>query len=218
MKYKLVIFDFDGTIADTGEGIIKSLVYALEKHSVPVPDEKFLRRFIGPPIYDSFINDYGATEENVFDFIKSYRERYFVKGIYECELYEGVVHMLKEIRKAGYLTGIASSKPEKLIYDVMNYTEITPLFDAICGVDLDESKKKSKAELIMLCAEKLGVEDTDSIIMVGERFYDIDGAKNAHTASAGMLYGYGSREEFEEHNADFIFGSAKELEEFLLSE
>lgn len=218
MKYKLIVFDFDGTVVDTGEGIIKSLIYALEKHSVPVPDEKFLRRFIGPPIYDSFVNDYGATEENVHDFIKSYRERYFVKGIYECEVYDGVIEMLEAIRKAGYMTGIASSKPEKLVYDVMNYTGITALFDAVCGVDLDESKKKSKAELIMLCAEKLGVKNTDEIIMVGDRFYDIDGAKNAGTDSAGMLYGYGSREEFIEHGAKHIFASAKELEDFLLSE
>ncbi|MCQ2462477.1 MAG: HAD-IA family hydrolase [Clostridia bacterium] len=217
MKYKLIVFDFDGTVVDTGDGIIKSLVYALKKHSVPVPDEKFLRRFIGPPIYDSFINDYGATQENVHDFIKSYRERYFVKGIYECEVYEGVIHMLEEIKKAGCLIGIASSKPEKLIYDVMNYTGITPLFDAICGVDLDESKKKSKAELIMLCAEKLGVEDAKEILMVGDRFYDIDGAKKAGADSAGMLYGYGSREEFEEHKADYIFSSAAQLEAFLLS-
>ena len=99
----------------------------------------------------------------------------------------------------------------------MNYTGITPLFDAICGVDLDESKKKSKAELIMLCAEKLGVKDTKEILMVGDRFYDIDGAKKAGADSAGMLYGYGSREEFEEHNADYIFSSAAQLEAFLLS-
>lgn len=215
-KYKLVVFDFDGTIVDTGEGIIKSLIYSLEKNGVPVPDEAFLRRFIGPPIYDSFIKDYGATEENVHDFISAYRERYFVKGIYESTVYDGVFHMLNAIKKAGYLVGIASSKPEKLIYDVMDYTGITDLFDAICGVDLDETKKKTKAQLIGECASRLGISDPECVLMVGDRFYDIDGAKKAGTASAGVIYGYGSREEFEQHGADFIFESAGELEDFLI--
>ena len=216
-NYKLIVFDFDGTLVDTGEGILKSLVYALEKHGVPVPDEAFLRRFIGPPIYDSFINDYGATEENVFDFIRSYRERYTAKGIYESKVYEGIPSLLSALKKHGYMLAVASSKPEKLVYDVMDFVGLTEFFDFIYGTSLDETKKKTKPELIRCCADAAGVTRGEEILMVGDRFYDIDGAAAVGADSAGVLYGYGSEEEFRLHHADYIIESAGQLETLLTS-
>ena len=215
-KYDAVIFDFDGTVVDTGLGIIESLKYSLEKNGVAIPDMEKLRRFIGPPIYDSYINDYGATDDNVADFISSYRERYFVKGIYECELYEGIEHLLRTLKNAGYKTGIASSKPEKLVYDVMAYTKITDYFDYVSAASLDESKHITKAELIKNCANALGLSDMKRVLMVGDRCFDLDGASIAGTDSAGMAYGYGGREELIQHNATYIFDSADELEAFLI--
>lgn len=214
-KYEAIIFDFDGTVVDTGPGIINSLKYSLEKNGVEIPDEKTLRRFIGPPIYDSFILDYGATPETVHDFIHGYRERYFTTGIYESELYPGAESLLCALKREGYKIGIASSKPEKLVLNVMDFVGITGLFDFVSATSLDESKHTSKAELISRCAQRLGVTDMSRVLMVGDRCFDLDGAAQVGADSAGMVYGYGSREEFLEHNATYIFDSAAELEAFL---
>ena len=120
-KYDYVIFDFDGTVTDTGEGILKSLQYSFEQMGDPVPDLSDLKKFIGPPIHYSFVTFYGVKEEDVGKYIEKYRERYRKIGIYECCLYDGMLDTLKTLKENGVKIGIASSKPISLIYDVMNY-------------------------------------------------------------------------------------------------
>ena len=138
-KYDYVIFDFDGTVVDTGEGILKSLQYSFKEMGREVPDLNDLKKFIGPPIYYSYTTFYGVSEEEVGMCIKKYRERYKEKGIYECELYDGMIELLDGLRAKGLKIGIASSKPMHLIYSVADYLKITDKFDAIVGVKIDDS-------------------------------------------------------------------------------
>lgn len=210
-KYDYVIFDFDGTVVDTGEGILKSLQFAFLDQGDPVPDLKDLRKFIGPPIYYSFTHFYGVPESRADDYIKSYRARYREKGIYECALYPGMLATLEALRANGVKLGIASSKPQTLIYDVMGYLGITDLFDAVTGTAFDDSRHASKTDLIESSMEKLGAADKRRVLMVGDRLYDLDGATGAGVDSCGVLFGYGSEEEFRAHNATHIIAAAGDL-------
>ncbi len=210
-KYDYVIFDFDGTVTDTGEGILKSLQYSFEQMGDSVPDLSDLKKFIGPPIHYSFVTFYGVKEEDVPKYIEKYRERYRRIGIYECCLYDGMLDTLKTLRENGIKIGIASSKPVSLIYDVMNYLKITELFDAVVGTQFDDSNHSGKKDLVLQSIEKLGATDKSRVLMVGDRYFDIDGANGAGVDSCGVLFGYGNEQEFKEHGATYIVGSAGEI-------
>ena len=210
-RYDYVIFDFDGTVVDTGEGILKSLQYSFKEMGREIPDLDDLKKFIGPPIHYSYTTYYNVSEEEVGMYIKKYRERYRAKGIYECALYKGFPEVLDSLHEKGVKIGIASSKPESLIYDVADFLGVTENFDAIVGVQLDDSNHSSKTGLVLESMKKLGAEDKKKVLMVGDRCYDIDGARGAEVDSCGVLWGYGSEEEFREHNADYIISDTKEL-------
>ncbi len=216
-KYDYVIFDFDGTVVDTGEGIIKSLQYSFREMGREIPDMSDLKKFIGPPIHYSYTTYYGVSETEVGMYIKKYRERYKVKGIYECHLYEGLVELLDSLREKGIKTGVASSKPEHLIYSVADYLGITEKFDAIVGVRIDDSNHSSKTGLVLEAMKQLGATDKKKVLMVGDRCYDIDGAKGADVKSCGVLWGYGSEAEFKEHGADYIVKNTVEIEKIALN-
>lgn len=210
-KYDYVIFDFDGTVVDTGEGIFKSLQYAFEKQGREIPDLSDLKRFIGPPIHYSFVTYYDVSEDDVQKYISSYRERYRQVGIYECKIYDGVLDVLKVLRENGVKIGIASSKPISLIYDVMNHLKITDCFDAVVGTQFDDSNHPNKTDLVLQSMAELGAKDKSKVLMVGDRCYDLDGAAGAGVDSCGVIYGYGSREEFIEHNATYIADTASDI-------
>ncbi len=209
--FRYILFDFDGTVVNTGEGILKSLQYSFSEMGDEIPSIKDLKKFIGPPVYYSFTHYYGIGEDKVGDYIRKYRERYKRVGIYECELYKNMLTLLGTLKDSGFILGIASSKPEHLIFDVADYLHITKYFDAVVGVKSDASKHSSKTALILEAMEKLGVQDKSQVLMVGDRHYDITGAKGAGVSSCGCLWGYGNKEEFQEYDADFIVSDPLEI-------
>lgn len=201
--FRYILFDFDGTVVNTGEGILKSLQYSFYEMGHEVPSQEELKKFIGPPVYYSFTYYYGIGEDKVGDYIRKYRERYKREGIYECELYKDMLTLLGTLKDSGYTLGIASSKPEHLIFDVADYLDITKYFDTVVGVKSDASRHTTKTGLILEAIDKLGVSDKSQVLMVGDRHYDITGAKGAGVSSCGCLWGYGNKEEFQECDADF---------------
>ena len=211
IKYPFVLFDFDGTVVDTGEGILKSLQYSFEQMGHEVPEMSELKKFIGPPIHYSYTHFYGISEDEVGMYIKKYRERYKVNGIYECVLYDGMKELLCELKSRGVKLGIASSKPEHLIYSVADYLGVTDFFDAIVGVKIDDSNHSSKTGLVIEAMSQLGAEDKSQVLMVGDRCFDIDGAAGAGVDSCGALWGYGNEAEFLEHKATFIVKEPSEV-------
>ncbi|MCM1544204.1 MAG: HAD hydrolase-like protein [Ruminococcus sp.] len=210
-RYDYVIFDFDGTVTDTGEGILKSLQYSFTANGRPAPELSDLKKFIGPPIHYSYVTFYGISEDEVGEYIKKYRERYRAKGIYECYVYDGMKELIEDLRAHGIKIGIASSKPIRLIYDVMDHLGITDLFDAVSGTQFDDSNHVGKTDLVLDSMKQLGVTDKKKVLMVGDRYFDIDGAAGAGVDSCGVLFGYGSQAEFEEHNATYIVSKADEI-------
>ena len=215
-EFDYVIFDFDGTVVDTGEGIIKSLQYSFREMGREVPDMSDLKKFIGPPIHYSYTTYYGVSEDEVGEYIKKYRERYKVKGIYECRLYEGMTELLDSLKAKGIKIGIASSKPQHLIYSVADYLGVTGKFDAIVGVKIDDSNHSTKTGLVLEAMRQLGATDKTKVLMVGDRCYDIDGAKGAGVKSCGVLWGYGNEAEFIEHGANYIVEKTDEVEKIAL--
>ena len=210
-NFDYVIFDFDGTVADTGDGILRSLQYSFEAMGDVVPDLSDLNRFIGPPVYYSYTTFYGISEDKVDLYVKKYRERYREKGIYESKVYAGVRKLIISLKEKGIKIGIASSKPEQLIYAVSDYLEITNLFDVIVGVKSDNSKHSTKAGLITQAMEEMGAEDKNKVLMVGDRMFDIDGAHDAGIKCCGALWGFGDEDEFKEHNAEFIVSEPSDI-------
>lgn len=210
-RFDYYIFDFDGTVVDTGEGILKSLQYSFEKMGQPIPSIEDLKRFIGPPIKDSYMNFYGVSEDEVNTYIAKYRERYCDVGIFESFAYPGLVELLTALKKGGAKIAIASSKPRKMIFDVMDYLKLTDYFDSVMGASLDESKHITKAQLVTNAMNDMGVTDKSRVVMIGDRFFDIDGAHGAGVEAVGVLWGYGSKEEFIEHKAEYIIASPEEI-------
>lgn len=208
-KYDAVLFDFDGTIADTGRGIFSSIQYAVECLGFEPLDGETLRRFIGPPIYDSFKRELGLDDEKSDFAVKKYREKYSESGIYELDVYDGIIPLMKKLRENGIKIGIASSKPQNFLIRIVDFLKIADLIDFISAPSADDTPQ-SKASLINNSAEALNISK-DKILMVGDRYFDIDGANGAGVESVGVTFGYGSEEELKKSGATFIAGCADEI-------
>lgn len=202
MRYNAVIFDFDGTICDTGEGILKSAQYALEAFGYEVPDYKELTYFIGPPLLVTFQEKFGADPATADELVKKYRERYTNIGILESCLYDRIKELLVSLKKENIKLGIASSKPKDYVEALLDHFGIKSFFDVICGVSFT-ADCESKANIISRCVKELEIPGNE-ILMAGDKSYDIEGAKANLIDSVGVLWGYGSRIEFARSGAKFI--------------
>lgn len=210
MRYSAVIFDFDGTICDTGEGILKSAKYALEAFGYNSPDYEELTCFIGPPLLITFQEQFGADAVKADELVKKFRERYTNKGVFESELYNGVKELLISLKKDNIKIGIASSKPQEYIETLLDHFGIKSYFDAICGVSFT-ADCESKTSIIARCQKELNIAGNECI-MVGDKKYDIEGAKANLIDSVGVLWGYGTKFEHIEAGAKFIIEKIEDIE------
>ncbi|RHV33284.1 HAD family hydrolase [Ruminococcus sp. OM05-10BH] len=215
--FDTVFLDLDGTLIDSEPGIINSVVYALKKFGIE-KERKELLPFIGPPLLTSFQKYTGLSETEARKAVEYYRENFGTKGVYEYRLYDGVETMLRELKEAGLRIVMATSKPEHYAGIIARDAGIESYFTYICGATMDESRL-TKEDVIAYALETCGKKPGDpSVIMVGDREHDILGARTFGLASAGVLYGFGSRKELEAAGADMIFDSVEELKEFLKRE
>ena len=214
MKYQTVLFDLDGTLTDPGIGITNSVAYALEKSGADVPERTSLYRFIGPPLLESFQRFCGFSEEEARQAIRYYREYFQEKGIWENRVYDGMEEFLEGLRDSGRMLLVATSKPEPFARQIMEHYHLAEYFAYVGGSGLDETRT-DKAEVIAYVLEVAGVTDKSHALMVGDREHDIIGAKKNGLDSAGVLYGYGSREELEAAGADYIADSLESLKEII---
>ena len=187
MRYKTVIFDFDGTICDTGEGILKSAKFALDYYNIKAPDYTELTYFIGPPLLVTFQEKFGVDAAMADKLVKKYRERYTNKGLLESKLYDGIKELLAKLKAENIKLGIASSKPQYYIEALLDHYGVKSYFDVICGVTFS-ADCESKANIISRCLKELDASGNESI-MVGDKKYDIDGAKANMIDSVGVLWG-----------------------------
>lgn len=215
---KYILFDLDGTLTDSSEGITKSVQYGLKSIGIEVENLQELHRFIGPPLEYSFQEFYRLDGENIRQAIEKYRERYRSVGMYENTLYPGIAKMLADLKKRGRTLAVASSKPEVFVRQILKHFNITQYFDVIVGSGLDGSLPK-KEDVIREALNQLfdGKEPApEETAMVGDRNFDINGAKPFGIVSIGVEYGFAEPGELKEAKADYIVKTVKELHEFLL--
>lgn len=213
LNCKAVLFDFDGTLVDSSEGIFKSLIYAFEADGKPAPDEATLRKFIGPPIYDSFKNLFGYKDEKIDYMIAKYRERYRAVGYREVQVYDGIPALLQRLQENGIKIATASSKPKVFIEKILQERNLLSYFSYIGGTEFDNISS-DKTVILQNAMRALGTTPEDTV-MVGDRLFDIRGAKGANVPCIAVLYGFGSREEFVEYGADYIVSTPKEIENLI---
>lgn len=213
---KAVLFDFDGTLADSSEGIFKSLIYAFQCDGKPAPDEATLRKFIGPPIYDSFKNLFGYTDGKIDFMIEKYRERYRKTGYSETRIYDGIPELLCALREKGIKIATASSKPTVFIKQILVEHGLYGCFDYVGGTQFDNISS-DKSAILQAAMDALGVSAQETV-MVGDRLFDIRGAKGVGVPCIAVLYGFGSRAEFEEYGAEYIAQTPAEVKTLILGE
>ena len=216
MKYKNVIFDLDGTLSDSKEGITKSVQYALEKVGIIEENLEDLEHFVGPPMLEQYIKVYGMPKDKALETLGYYRERYTPIGIYETKRYPGVREILDCLKSAGCKIGMATSKPEEMAIEVAKYLDIFEYFDIICGADL-KGPRQSKADVLNKLFENTDFS-LDESILVGDTKYDIEGANKVGIDSIGVTWGTGTKEEMQDEGANEIFDSYKALIDYLLGD
>lgn len=217
MKFQYILFDLDGTITESGPGIMNSISYAVTKMGYEVKDPSVLRRFIGPPLSDSFQKYFGMSKEQAEEAIGCYREYYAVKGIFENTVYDGFEESIKALRDSGKKLAIATSKPEEYAKKIAAHFEFDKYFEVISGASMDGSLV-AKVDVMRNALNELGVSDEKKgeVLMVGDREHDIIGAKLNQVASLGVLYGYGNREELEAAGADYIVETVADIAKLIL--
>ena len=216
LNFDAIIFDFDGTVADTGRGVFDCIRYVLKKNNLPELSYESLRTFIGPPLHESFMRECKIDEETANVLVADYRDIYAEKGIYNFDLYDGITDLLVEIRKNGGVTGIASSKPEDFIKIILDNTGIGSLFDFVSGSD-PRHAESDKTTIVKECIKKMNLKEDAEIIMIGDRMFDIIGAHNAGIPCICVLFGYGSYDEFRQYNADYIVDDIQQLKKIIFS-
>ena len=211
-RFKTVLFDFDGTFADTGRGVFAGVAYAVEKLGFEPLTQAALRTFIGPPLTDSFMAHLNLDESQAAHAIDIFKEYYSAEGVYKFDVYEGIMQLIKELKACGVKVAIASTKPEVFIRNILDSLEFTDCFDFISAPVSEERVEKSD---LMLAALAATGSDKESAVMVGDRRFDIEGAIAAGLESIGVTYGYGSEEELKKSGATHIAGSADEIRNLL---
>ena len=217
--YRYIFFDLDGTLTDSKEGIFNCIRYALEKLGEPVPDETVLINFIGPPLHDSFIQYCGFDEEKAHYAVDLFRERYTPIGKFENAAAPGMEALCRRLKGKGFTLALASSKPEEMCVAICERFGFAPWLETVVGSA--PGKDWEKADIIRETMRRLGLTEADTadILMVGDRKYDVLGAKQCGIDCAGVeLFGYAAPGELAEAGAVAVVDSAEALERFILQQ
>lgn len=214
MRRDFVLFDLDGTLTDPREGITKSAAHALAYFGIHA-DPEMLTFFIGPPLTETFGERYGFSEEQITVAVAKFREYFEPRGWLENAPYPGIGKTLERLQSAGLKLILATSKPEKFAKRIMERFELAKYFTLLCGAPMDE-KKAGKAAVVERAVREAGITDVSRAVMVGDKRHDVEGARANGIDTAGVLWGYGTREELETAGAKYIAGNLAELEKLLL--
>ncbi|MFD1413066.1 HAD family hydrolase [Oceanobacillus jeddahense] len=209
-KYKIILFDLDGTLSDPKEGITKSVQYALNKMDIVESGLDKLECFIGPPLQVSFTEYYHFNEANTQKAIQLYRERFKEKGMYENILYPDTAGLLQLLKEQGFILAVATSKPTVFAEQILQYFQISKYFEIIAGSNLDGTRS-AKAEIIQYIIDNYSEYRLEEFIMIGDRKHDIIGANQTGIDSVGVTYGYGSLEELNGEKPTFVVDSLKQV-------
>lgn len=208
---KTILFDLDGTLTDSGEGIINCARLALEHFGLPIPSREEMRIFVGPPLNETFVK-FGVREEDTDEAIRIFRSRYIPIGKFENKPYPGIRELLDALRARGHRLYVATSKPETTAREVLEHFQLADFFQDICGASMDLSRS-SKEDVIEYLLHLNG--RPDNMVMVGDTVYDIVGAAAHKIPGIGVSWGYGSTEEMRSAGAAAIAQTPQHLLELL---
>ena len=213
MTKKSILFDLDGTLTDSGEGIINCAILALEHFGLPIPTREEMRVFIGPPLHETFIR-HGVPADKAEEAVAVYRSRYIPIGKYENRPYDGIRELLETLQNRGYKLYVATSKPEGMSKDILNHFDLAKYFTMICGASMDTSRSSKEAVIAYLMEES---GEKDNMVMVGDTKFDIIGAKHHGIPAIGVSWGYGEVEEMISAGAVAIADTPEELLTLLIN-
>lgn len=211
MVQKTILFDLDGTLTDSGEGIINCAILALQHFGLPIPSREEMRVFVGPPLQESFIR-HGVPADRTEEAVRIYRSRYIPIGKFENTPYPGIREMLEALKADGHKLYVATSKPEAMSIEILEHFDLARYFDQICGATMDFSRS-SKEAVIAYLLEQNG--RSDNTVMVGDTKFDILGAASHGIPAIGVAWGYGETADMEAAGAAAIAHSPEELLELL---
>lgn len=204
---KTILFDLDGTLTDSGEGIINCAILALQHFGLPIPERKTLRVFVGPPLHETFIK-FGVPADKADEAVAVYRSRYIPIGMFENAPYPGIRELLETLKAQGHRLYVATSKPEWMAEEILKKFQLDSYFDLICGATMDTSRTE-KSQVIAYLLEQAG--DASNAIMVGDTKYDVIGAAAHGIPTIGVSWGYGTVEDMQEAGAAAIATTTQEL-------
>ncbi|MEK4742267.1 MULTISPECIES: HAD family hydrolase [Bacillus] len=213
--YTTFLFDLDGTLTDPKEGIINSVLYALEKMGIEEVNISELDSFIGPPIQQSFVDRYNMNEIEVERAVFYFREYLKQSGLLENKVYDGIGALLQELKDAGNRLFVATSKPTIFAKQVIEHFQLTSFFEEIVGSNLDGTRIK-KEEIIAHILQTNEELQKEEMVMIGDRKHDVIGASSNGIASIGVLYGYGNENELSDARAIHIVKDVEELQSFCI--
>ena len=212
-SYRYLFFDLDGTLTESAPGIMNSARYALAQYGITDVPDSTLRKFIGPPLMDSFQELFGFSSEKAREAMKKYREYFAEKGLFENSVYEGIRETLTLLKSQGKHLFVATSKPEIYTNRILEKFDLTHFFEFVGGADIEETRSE-KAKVIRYVVDEARLEEERQnglILMIGDRKHDIIGAHKNEIPCCACLWGYGSQEEFNENGADFVISAPQEL-------
>lgn len=212
---KYILFDLDGTLTDSGEGILNTVKYALSFFGKENTDISILRKFIGPPLIDAFQNFTELSFDDATTAVAKYRERYKDIGIFENKVYEGIPELLQNLKNASKTLIVATSKPHIFANRILEYFDLAKYFSCVVGAEFDGTLNY-KHEVIEEVLKRCKIKDKSQAIMIGDRHHDIDGAKQNGIESIGVLYGFAEPDELEKAGADYIAKSPLDIEKIIL--
>ena len=213
MRYKNVLFDLDGTLTDPAEGITNALMHAQRRLGREVSPREELFVFIGPPLIETFMSEWGLTRAEADQALVYYREHFGTKGLFENVPYAGIGECLAQLKAAGLRLYVATSKPEPLSLRILEHFDLLPYFEAVAGSTMDEQRTK-KGEVIAYALDTYALDPSETV-MVGDRKHDVIGARENGLACIGVLYG--SREELTAAGAAALAADLAELSALLKS-
>lgn len=215
-KYKVILFDLDGTLSESGEGVKQGILTTMEKLNKPLPDLSDNSIYIGPPLLHTFSNICGLTAEEAKEATKMYMSFYSEKGKYCNRLYDGMEEVLKALKATGAKLVVTTSKYEGFAEEIMEYLKASQYFDLICGSSKDGSRKE-KNDVIMYAMDKLNCSiNKQEVVLIGDSKFDTIGAGKVGCDFIGVTYGYGKKDQMEQEGCTKFADTPKDILQYLI--
>ena len=216
-NYDIIAFDLDGTLSDPSHGLVEGYIYVFKKMGIEdYGDKNSLRRYIGPPIYDEWMREYSLSTAEADKMLALFREYYNIYGWWDNELYSGIPELLEKLRTAGKKIILATSKPVDVAHKILERFDLKKYFDFV-GAAVDRTRD-TKTAVLEYALTEVGCTDRSRAVMVGDRKYDAEGARDCGISSLGVLYGHGSEDEISAAGFTHIAKTVNEVEKILLEE